>query len=132
MSTDLAERGLTATAPAAGVPAVRSQVLWRFRHAAACAVLTALAFFQAPGTVVADTKVDLVVNPVGWLARSLHLWVSSGTFGQLQDQAYGYLWPMGPFFAGGYALGLPAWAVQRLWWALLMCVAYLGIVVLAG
>ncbi|WP_328381126.1 alpha-(1-_3)-arabinofuranosyltransferase [Micromonospora zamorensis] len=104
----------------------------RFRHLTICIALTALAFQQAPGLVVPDTKIDLNVNAAGWLLRSLHLWDPTGTFGQLQNQAYGYLWPMGPFFLLGSELGLAPWVVQRLWWALIFCVAYLGVVRLSG
>ncbi|MET8310451.1 alpha-(1-_3)-arabinofuranosyltransferase [Micromonospora sp. NPDC005173] len=104
----------------------------RFRHLTICIALTALAFQQAPGQIVPDTKVDLSINPAGWLLRSLHLWDPTGTFGQLQNQAYGYLWPMGPFFLLGTEAGLAPWVVQRLWWALLFCVAYLGVVRLTG
>jgi arabinofuranan 3-O-arabinosyltransferase len=96
------------------------------RSAAACAVLVGIAFIQNPGLLVADTKFDLAVDPNGFLARSLHLWDADGAFGQLQNQAYGYLWPMGPFFALGHALDLQGWVVQRLWMALVMVVAVLG------
>ncbi len=96
------------------------------RLAAACLLLVGLAFVQAPGFQVADTKFDLVVDPAGFLGRALHLWDAEGALGQLQNQAYGYLWPMGPFFALLHALDLPGWVVQRLWLALVLCVAFLG------
>lgn len=118
---------------ATGAPAgSAARTVWRLRSAAVCCLLTALAFAQDPGLITADTKVDLAVNPSGWLARALHMWNPVGNFGEVQNQAYGYLWPMGPFFALGSGLGMPAWVVQRLWWALLLCVAYTGVVVLAG
>ena len=101
---------------------------WRagMRHVAVCLVLVAVAVKQAPGRLIADTKLDLTVDPGGLLERALHLWEPLGSFGQVQNQAYGYLWPMGPFFLLGRLMQLPEWLVQRAWLALLLCLAYLG------
>lgn len=83
-------------------------------------------FLQAPGRLVRDTKLDLVINPVGFLSRTLHLWDPSASFGQLQNQAVGYLFPIGPVFAVGHAIGMPAWIIQRLWFAGILLVAMWG------
>lgn len=104
---------------------------FRIRRLAACVLLVGLAMIQSPGQVVSDTKFDIAVAPVGFLARTLHLWDSVGALGQLQNQAYGYLWPMGPFFLLGSGLDVDAWVVQRLWLALVLCVAFLGAAALA-
>lgn len=98
---------------------------------AVCAALFALALKQAPNQLVGDTKLDLNVDPARFLRRALHLWDPSGDFGQTQNQSYGYLWPMGPFFSLGHAIGLPAWIVQRVWWGVLLSLAFLGMVKLA-
>jgi arabinofuranan 3-O-arabinosyltransferase len=99
---------------------------FRWRLAAACVLITGMSMTQAAGFLVADTKLDLAVDPSGFLGRAVDLWDAQAAFGQLQNQAYGYLWPMGPFFLLGSLLDLPGWVVQRLWMALVLCVALVG------
>src|SRR4051794_6475887 len=113
----------TATRPALPTSALR-QVGYAM-------ILTAFAFSQSAGQMVADTKFDLVTDPRRFLAAGLRLWDPTAAFGQLQNQAYGYAWPMGPFFVVGETLRLPPWVVQRAWWALLLCAAFFGILHLA-
>ncbi|QFG24067.1 DUF3367 domain-containing protein [Actinomadura sp. WMMB 499] len=116
---------------AADADAAAARLRDRLRAVACCCALTALAFFTKPGLILADTKIDMAVNPLGFLGGALHLW-SPEQFGQLQNQAVGYLFPMGPFYALGDLAGMPAWITQRLWLALLMCLAFTGTLRLAG
>lgn len=102
------------------------------RHTAVLLLFGALSFMQDPGRIVADTKLDLVIDPGGFLARTLSLWEPLGFAGQVQNQGYGYLFPMGPFFLVGDALGAPDWVWQRVWWTLLLFAAYLGTYLLAA
>ena len=90
-------------------------------------VLTlALNLSQQPGLITFDTKLDLQFGPAGFMERSLSLWNGDSAVGGLQNQASGYLFPMGPFFWLGDALGVPMWIWERLWSTLLMLVAYEG------
>jgi arabinofuranan 3-O-arabinosyltransferase len=97
----------------------------RLRALLCCLCLVLLATATRPGRIIADTKIDMAVNPLGFLGRALHLW-DVEQFGQLQNQAAGYLFPMGPFYALGHLAGMPAWITQRLWLGTLLCAAFLG------
>lgn len=108
-----------------------AEAVRRARLGLICLGFVVLTMLQSPGLMVADTKLDLIVDPLAFLGRALSLWEPEGFAGTPQNQAYGYFFPMGPFFALGDVVGLPAWVVQRLWLALLLSVAFLGVVVLA-
>ncbi|HEX9993320.1 MAG TPA: alpha-(1-_3)-arabinofuranosyltransferase family protein [Acidimicrobiales bacterium] len=93
---------------------------------AVTAALVAACFLQAPGRVVPETKLDLVVDPGRFLGRALHLWDAGAGFGRIGNQSAGYLLPMGPFHLAGDMLGVPAWVIQRAWFALLLVAALWG------
>ena len=94
-------------------------------------LLTALAFLlaliQRPGRATSETKIDLHVDPVGFLADAASLWSPTADLGHVHGGQYsGYLFPMGPFFALGDLAGLPAWLVQRLWLGAVLALRGLG------
>ena len=81
---------------------------------------------QQPGRQTFDTKLDLTVDPTRLLESAAHLWNPLLSFGELQNQAYGYVFPLGSFFALGDAVGMPPWVVQRVWSALVLVAAFEG------
>jgi arabinofuranan 3-O-arabinosyltransferase len=97
----------------------------RLRVLLCCLGLSLLATATRPGNIIPDTKIDMAINPLGFLGRAMHLW-DVEQFGQLQNQASGYLFPMGPFYVLGHFAGIPDWITQRFWLALLLCLAFLG------
>ncbi|NLG56069.1 MAG: DUF3367 domain-containing protein [Rhodococcus sp.] len=113
------------TAPIATEPLSRR---WLYGAAAVAFVLSLL---QSPGLTAADTKYDLTENPLGFLGRATHLWSSQAPMGQVQNQAYGYFFPHGTFFALGDLAHVPGWITQRLWWAILLVIGFWGIIRLA-
>ncbi|MCS5480548.1 DUF3367 domain-containing protein [Corynebacterium sp. YIM 101645] len=99
-------------------------------HLLGWVLLGLLSFLQPPGLVAADTKHDLTVDPAGFLAQATHAWTDTFTLGQLQNQAYGYLFPHGAFFV--LTDPLPDWIAQRLWWWLVTGVGFSGFLLLVG
>jgi arabinofuranan 3-O-arabinosyltransferase len=88
-----------------------------------------LALCQRPGLATADTKVDLHVDPGGFLAAVASTWTPTVSLGHVWGGQYGgYLFPMGPFFALGDWLGLGDWLVHRLWLGALLALAAWGTV----
>ena len=91
-------------------------------------VALALVIPDAFGRQFVDTKLDLTVSPFRLLSHLLNLWDPNGWFGFLQDQYQGYAFPIAPFFAIGQLLAVPAWITERLWIAILMAVAFWGVI----
>ncbi len=119
-------------AAAGGEPdGIDARLRERLRTLLCCLCLVLLATATRPGRIIGDTKIDMALNPAGFLGRALHLW-DAEQFGQLQNQAGGYLFPMGPFYLLGHLAGVPPWITQRAWLALLLCTAFLGANRLAG
>jgi arabinofuranan 3-O-arabinosyltransferase len=85
-----------------------------------------MSVLQRLGATTFDTKFDLTASPGRFMARSLSLWNQDSSFGELQNQAYGYLFPQGLFFLLGEWAGLADWVTQRLWSGLLLVVAFEG------
>jgi len=138
MSTDDAtlEQDATAIAPpdersiATGRPvpdeALERRTLERLWLTVTMLLIAFGVFAQSSGNASADTKLDLVVSPLRLLGRALHLWDPTINGGQLQNQAYGYLFPIGPFYAVTHALGVAPWEMQRGFESLILCLAFLG------
>lgn len=112
-------------APVRRRPSPRSVWPWGV-HVVIVASVLVLNLAQQPGKITFDTKLDLQLNPADLLVRSADLWNADWALGGLQNQASGYLFPMGPFFLLGDLLGAPMWVWQRFWSALVMLLAYEG------
>lgn len=83
--------------------------------------------FSRPGTVGADTKTYLYLDPGRVLANASDLWDSDVALGTVTHQNIGYLWPMGPFYWVFETLGSPDWFAQRIWLGTLLFAAGAGV-----
>ena len=102
--------------------------LW-LRRLECSAILTAFVpvLLSRPGTVGADTKTYLYLDPGGLLRDAPSLWDSDVALGTVTHQNIGYLWPMGPFYWGMDAVGVPDWIAQRLWLGAVILAAGMGV-----
>jgi len=94
-------------------------------------LVTTGVFLQHPGKIAHDTRLDLLLDPWGFMSRTWHLWEPLGDMGRVQNQAVGYLFPMGPFFGLMHSLGVPPWVAERAWISLLLGLALCGMAKLA-
>lgn len=90
------------------------------------AVVFVLFLAVHPGRQTFDTKLGVTVDPGRFLSDLGQLWHDQGSFGGIQDQYVGYLWPMLPFYWLGHAVQLPVWLIERLWLSLVVSVAFWG------
>ncbi|WP_323791989.1 alpha-(1-_3)-arabinofuranosyltransferase domain-containing protein [Nocardioides sp.] len=90
-------------------------------------VLGVLILTEKFGQTTSDTRLDLTNAPTQFLRDTFTLWSSRVSLGELQNQAYGYLWPQGPFFSGLIEAGVAPWVTERLWSLLVLVVACEGL-----
>ncbi|MFE9018620.1 alpha-(1-_3)-arabinofuranosyltransferase family protein [Streptomyces sp. NPDC007808] len=95
------------------------------------AVVFVLLLAVQPGRQTFDTKLGVTVDPGRFFADLGQLWHDEGSFGGIQNQYAGYLWPMLPFYWLADAVRLPVWLAERLWLSLIVSVAFWGALRLA-
>src|SRR5436190_14330155 len=118
--------------PRLGCPSVPARIRTHAVPLALAVLAFVLALLQRPGWSSSDTKIDLHTDPIRFLGEITSLWTPSSGLGGVESAQYaGYLFPMGPFFALGHALGVSDWVVDRLWLGLLLAVGAWGMVRLA-
>lgn len=91
------------------------------------AALALFVFTEKWGQATSDTRFELTEVPGPHLAGTFHLWNPDVSLGELQNQAYGYLFPHGSFFWLTELAGMPGWVAQRTWSVLLLLVACEGL-----
>ena len=93
------------------------------------AVSVGIAFWQRPHMRYSDQRIEMITAPGRFLSQVGDVWSSTIDLGHIQtSQFVGYLFPMGPFFALGDAVGIPVWIVQRFWIAGILALGAWGVV----
>ncbi|WP_166391618.1 alpha-(1-_3)-arabinofuranosyltransferase domain-containing protein [Nocardioides ochotonae] len=90
------------------------------------ALIAIVSLLQQPGRATYDTRAELTERPRSFLGEVFTLWHPESSFGEFQNQAYGYLFPQGMWFLLTDWLGVADWVSQRIWSALVLIVAIEG------
>ena len=101
----------------------------RYARVLCWAVYAALAIFVVTekwGQTTSDTRLDLTEAPGKFLRDTFSLWNPQVSLGEMQNQAYGYLFPQGSFFAALEWANVPGWVSERIWSVLVLVVACEG------
>jgi arabinofuranan 3-O-arabinosyltransferase len=97
----------------------------------ALGVLAVLAYVPAlassPGKMPADTKLYLYLDPGRLISDAPYTFDARQFAGWVPHQVIAYLWPQGPWYWLGSAIGLPDWVTHRLWIGTLMVLAGCGV-----
>lgn len=127
-----AERAVSSGMPPSGTsvaePSGRDETTPAERAACLAFALAAvlLSLLQRPGSTTYDTRAELTVRPGDFLASAFGLWHPETNLGEVQNQAYGYLFPQGAWAVAVDLVGMPGWVGQRLWSALVLVIAFEG------
>jgi arabinofuranan 3-O-arabinosyltransferase len=105
--------------------------LRRYGMVLAVGVLALLAYVPAlassPGRMPADTKLYLYLDPGRLISDAPWTFDGRQFAGWVPHQIIAYLWPQGPWYWLGDAIGLPDWVTHRLWIGTLMFAAGGGV-----
>jgi arabinofuranan 3-O-arabinosyltransferase len=105
--------------PAMRIPHPRTPSAWA--AVGVYLVLLMSVMVEKVGQTTNDTKTPLIESPSRFLEGSLSLWNPQVSLGELQNQAYGYLFPQGPFYLLADLANVPPWVSERLWsWLILV------------
>ena len=102
---------------------------WALVLTGLCALV--VTFAQDPGRIVSDTKLPVVLAPLSYISNAVHLWNPNMWSGSIQALDFGYIFPMGLYFAAAHLLHVPVWCAERIWLALLLTTGFWGMVRLA-
>jgi arabinofuranan 3-O-arabinosyltransferase len=108
------------------VPVDRDRRSRRWTIAALAFVAYVPLLLTKPGTVSADTKAYLLLDPGRLLGRASWMWDTHVGAGTVTHQNIGYLFPMAPYYWVMSKVGVPVWLAERVWFGSLLFLAGLG------